>query len=430
MPGPPLAPPPLAGVRVVEVANYMAGPWCGMHLADLGADVVKVENPAGGDMTRQTAPFVDGESANFVRINRGKRSLALDLKQPEGKEIFRRLAARSDVVVENMRPGTMKDLGLDYQQLSELNPGLVYVAASGWGQDGPYAQLPGLDIIAQGMSGLMSITGEPGRDPVKVGVPIADLVCALYGALGVVSALRVRERDGHGQLIDVSLFESAVSLAIWEAGRFFTTAEVPRPLGSAHQTSAPYQAVRAADGFFTVGATSPRNWTSFCRALGLDDLEHDPRFADNAARHQHLAELMPLIEAVTAGRPVGHWISVLQEAGVPCGAIQDYGQVFNDPQLLERGFFQDLPHPTLGRVRQLGSAMRFTRTPARLARSGPRLGEHSAEVLKELGYPSPAVADLAGRGVIVQAPARPGRRSGPRRRGLSGRAGRPAAAPR
>ncbi|HLQ62039.1 MAG TPA: CoA transferase, partial [Candidatus Acidoferrales bacterium] len=378
--------PPLQGIRVVEVGNYMAGPWCAMHLADLGADVVKVENPAGGDMTRQTAPFVDGESANFARLNRGKRSLALDLKAKEGREAFLKLAARSDVVVENMRPGTMQDLGLDYHRLSRQNPGLVYVAASGWGQDGPYAQLPGLDIIAQGMSGLMSITGEPGRDPVKVGVPIADLVCALYGALAAVSALRARERDGKGQLIDVSLFESAVSLAIWEAGKFFTTGEVPRPLGSAHQTSAPYQAVRASDGFFTIGATSPRNWASFCQALGLAELEHDPRFEDNASRHAHLGELMPLIEAVTAARPVGHWISVLQEAGVPCGAIQDYAQVFNDPHLLERGFFQDLPHPTMGVVRQLRSAMRLTGTPARLTRSGPRLGEHSVEVLRELGY--------------------------------------------
>src|SRR5258708_30084727 len=259
--------PPLAGIRVVEVGNFMAGPYCAMQLADLGADVVKIENPAGGDNVRLTAPFLDGESSNFIRLNRNKRSLALDLKQPEGVEIFRRLAARADVVVENLRPGTMAGLGLDYPGLREANPGLVYVAASGWGQTGPYSKLAGLDIMAQAMSGQMSITGEPGGDPVKVGVPVCDLVCALYGAPAAVSARRARERDGQGQYIDVSLFEAGVSLAVWEAGRYFATGEVPGRLGSAHQVSAPYQAVRASDGSFTVGATSPRTWPAFCAVL-------------------------------------------------------------------------------------------------------------------------------------------------------------------
>src|SRR5947209_5686853 len=276
----------LAGVRVVEVGNFMAAPFCTLQLADLGAEVVKLENPDGGDQVRTTAPFLQGESSSFIRLNRNKRSLALDLKSPAGKEIFRELAREADVVAENLRPGTMADLELDYPRLSVLNPRLVYLAASGWGQDGPYAQLAGLDIIAQGMSGLMSITGpEGGREPVKVGVPVTDLVCALYGAVAVVAALRARDRDGVGQLIDVSLFESGVALAVWEAGRYFATGEVPRPLGSAHQTSAPYQAVEAQDGFFTVGATSARNWKAFCEALGLMELHDDPRFRENNLRH-------------------------------------------------------------------------------------------------------------------------------------------------
>src|SRR5438270_1283117 len=281
------APPPLDGVRVLEVGNFMAGPFCTMQLADLGADVVKVENPRGGDNVRLTAPFLDGESSNFIRLNRNKRSLALDLKAPDGKSVFRRLAERADVVVENLRPGTMADLGLDYPRLRDLNPGLVYVAASGWGQTGPYSHLAGLDIMAQGMSGLMSITGEEGRDPVKVGVPMCDLVCALYGALAALAALRARERDGCGQFIDVSLFEAGVSFAVWEAGRYFGSGEVPGPLGSAHQTSAPYQAVRAADGFFTVGATSMRNWQAFCAAMQHPEWPADARFVDKPARHRN-----------------------------------------------------------------------------------------------------------------------------------------------
>src|SRR3989442_729935 len=267
----------------------MAGPFCAMQLADLGADVIKVENPEGGDSARDSAPFLDGESSPFIRLNRNKRSLAINLKEPEGKNVFRELVRSSDVIVENLRPGTMTDLELDYQKLSGLNPGLVYVAASGWGQTGPYSQLAGLDIMAQAMSGLMSITGEPDGGPIKVGVPICDLVCALYGTIGALSALRVREQTGRGQFIDVSLFESGVSLEVWEAGRYFATGEIPGPLGSAHQTSAPYQAIRAADAYFKIGSpihfsdTPVRQWragpglgehnSEVLRALGRTDAE-------------------------------------------------------------------------------------------------------------------------------------------------------------
>jgi crotonobetainyl-CoA:carnitine CoA-transferase CaiB-like acyl-CoA transferase len=393
--------PPLDGIRVLEVGNFMAGPFCAMQLADLGADVVKIENPAGGDNVRLTAPFLDGESSNFIRLNRNKRSLALDLKLPEGAAIFRRLADRADVVVENLRPGTMARLGLDYPRLRESNPGLVYVAASGWGQAGPYSKLAGLDIMAQAMSGLMSITGEPGGGPVKVGVPVCDLVCALYGALAAVSALRARERDGEGQFIDVSLFEAGVSLAVWEAGRYFATGEVPGPLGSAHQSTAPYQAFRAADGHFTAGVPSPVLWTAFLRVLGLEELEGDPRFATNADRHANRDELAGLIEEVTAERDRAHWIAAFQAAGVPCGAIQTYDQVFADPQLTAREFFWDAPHPTLGEVRQLGSPMRLGATPTRRDGAGPRLGQHSAEVLAELGYGPAEYEELRDRAVTA-----------------------------
>jgi formyl-CoA transferase len=393
--------PALSGIRVVEVGNFMAAPFCALQLADLGADVVKVENPDGGDLVRSTGPFLDGESSGFVRLNRNKRSLALDLKSEQGKEAFRKLVRRADILVENLRPGTMSDLGLDYARLSELNPRLVYVAASGWGQDGPYAQRPGLDIMAQAMSGLMSITGEEGGgSPVKVGVPLTDLTCALYGALAALAALRVRDRTGRGQFIDVSLFEAGVSLAVWEAARYFATGEVPAPLGSAHQNSAPYQALRSSDGFFTVGATSARNWEACCEVFGLQHLVADPQFAKNHLRHQNRRALMPLIEAVTLQKPSRHWVEALLAAGVPCALLQTYDQVFHDPHLTARGFFPRAPHPKLGDVEQIGSPMRLSETPPRMARAGPLLGEHSAEVLAELGYSQEEIRRLAGAGAI------------------------------
>ena len=401
--------PPLSDVRVLEVGKYMAGPFCGMQLAALGAEVIKIEQPDGGDQVRLAAPFLDGESSPFVRLNRNKRSLVLDLKAAAGKEVFRRLVRTADVVVENLRPGTMRDLELDYDRLSALNPRLVYVAASGWGQDGPLSPLAGLDIMAQARSGLMSITGMPDGDPVKVGVPVCDLVCALYGALAAVAALRVRERTGRGQHIDVSLFEAGVSLGVWEAGKYFATGEVPRPLGSAHQINAPYQAVRSADGWFTIGATSTRNWAAFCAAMGLERLLGDPRYADTNSRHSHREELIAEIEDLTRTRPTAHWLGVLEAAGVPCAPIQDYGQVFNDGHLLTREFFWEAPHPTLGSVRQVGSPMRFSETPTRRDKAGPRFGEDSAAVLGELGYATGEVAALVAAGVVKTPAQQPGR---------------------
>jgi len=378
--------PPLTGIRVVEVGNYMAAPFCAMQLADLGAEVIKVEHPDGGDQVRQSAPLIDGEGSAFMRLNRNKRSLALDLKTELGKQIFRKLVGTADMVVENLRPGTMTDLGLDYESLHRINPGLIYVAASGWGQDGPLRDQPGMDIMAQARSGLMSITGTPGGEPVKVGVPVCDLVCALYGALAAVAALYSRDDDGEGQYIDVSLLEAGVSLAIWEAGSYFATGAVPQPSGSAHQSAAPYQAFRAADGWLTIGATTPPNWKALCRVLGLESLVEDERYADSSRRHRNREALATTIESVTSTRPSKHWLAVLGEAGVPCAPILDYGQVFTDPHLLARNYFWDAPHQKVGSVRQLGSPMRFSHTPVRRDTAGPVLGEDSTDLLAELGY--------------------------------------------
>jgi formyl-CoA transferase len=393
--------PPLSGIRVVEVGNFMAVPFCGMQLADLGAEVIKVENPQGGDLTRATGPFIDGESSNFVRLNRNKRSLALDLKSSDGKRVFERLVATADVVIENLRPGTMDGLGLGYAALSAGAPRLIYLAATGFGNDGPYAQLAGLDIIAQAMSGLMSITGEPDAPPVKVGVPIADLSCALYATIAVLAALRARDRDGRGQFIDVSLLESAVSFGVWEAGRYFATGDVPKPSGSAHQAIAPYQAVRSSDGYFTFGANTQAHWLRACAALGLDELADDERFVTNELRLANRPALIAAIESATTARPSAEWTARLTQAGIPCGPILTFDRVFEDPHLAQRSFFVDAPHRTLGPVRQLGSPMRFSGTPVRIERAGPLLGGDSAEVLREIGIGDDELARLARDGVTV-----------------------------
>jgi crotonobetainyl-CoA:carnitine CoA-transferase CaiB-like acyl-CoA transferase len=377
--------PPLSGITVLEVGAFMAAPYATMQLADLGARVLKVENPEGGDPVRATGPFVDGESSPFVRLNRNKESIALDLKSEQDNAACRRLVRHADVLVENLRPGAMSRLGLDYATLRAENPRLIYASASGWGQDGPLAHLPGLDIMAQARSGLMSVTGFPGHEPAKVGVPVCDLVCALYIALAVTAALRERDRSGEGQYIDVSLLESGVSLAVWEAGQYFGDGTVPRPHGSAHQNNAPYQAVRTADGHVTIGATTPKNWTAFCHTLGLDDLLADPRYGNAYSRRQHREELVEAIEKVTLTRTTRSIVDDLELAGVPCAPIVDYAQVFTDEGLRQREFFWDAPHPTLGAVAQLGSPMRFSRTPVRRAHAGPPLGGSTAQVRAEIG---------------------------------------------
>ncbi len=386
----------LEDVRVLELTNFMAGPFCGMLLADMGADVIKVENPKGGDFTRNAAPFVNGESAGFLAVNRNKRSIALDLKQERGRAIFLDLARTSDVVIENLRPGTLDDLRIGYGVLSEANPRIIVSSASGFGQSGPYKDRAALDLIVQGMSGLMSITGEDGRPPVKVGVPIGDLSAAIFGAYAILAALRVRDRDGHGQHIDVSLLESAIALQAWETSQYFATGEVPRPLGSAHRVNAPYQAVRTADGYITIGATTPANWHTFCVALGLEPLENDDRFAKVPVRRRNYLVLAELIEAVTMTKPSEHWYRLLEEAGVPCGVLYTLDQVLDDEHVRARGVVGELEHSTVGKVRATGSPVRFSRTPIRFERAGPLLGEHTREVLAELGVGDTAALERDG----------------------------------
>jgi formyl-CoA transferase len=394
-------PAPLRGVRVVEIGAFMAAPFATMQLADLGADVIKVENPAGGDPVRQTGPFLDGHSSPFVRLNRNKRSVAVDLKTDAGKRLLESLLDTTDVLVENLRPGALSALGFGYANVHARNPRLVYVSASGWGQDGPLAAQPGLDIMAQARAGLMSITGHPGGEATKVGVPMCDLVCGLYAAMGAMAALRARDHTGEGQHVDVSLYESGVSFAVWEAGNYFATGEVGRAHGSAHQNSAPYQAVRSKDGWVTVGATTTKTWPAFCHALGLAQLLDDDRYTNSYDRYHHRDSLIAAIEVATTTRTTADVVAALVAAGVPCAPIATMDRVFTDDHLGQRDFFWDAPHPALGEVRQIGSPMRMSATPARRDAAGPLLGAHTAEVLADAGVPVAELERLRESGVIA-----------------------------
>jgi formyl-CoA transferase len=368
----------LEGVRVLELCQVMAGPFCGQVLADMGADVVKIEPPGTGDQTRRSM----GEHA-FRAVNRNKRSIALDLKRPEDVETLHALVRKADVLTENYRPGVAARLSADYETLRALNPRLIYASISGFGQTGPYAQRPGFDLIAQGASGVMSVTGEPGGEPVKAGVPVSDLSAGLFCAVGILSALHARERTGEGQRIDTSLWEGALALSIWETAELWQTGRAPQPLGSAHRLTAPYQALRTRDGHITVGGNNQRLWERLCATLGREDLPGDPRFATNADRMAHRPELVAELERALAAHSTAHWVDALLEAGVPAGPILDYAQVVDDPHTRAREMVVDMEHPEAGTIHGLGIPIKLSATPGTIRRPAPLLGQHGDEVRRE-----------------------------------------------
>jgi len=395
---------PLAGVKVLELAQIMAGPTCGLMLADLGADVIKVERVPGGDDTRRMdRPSVKGESASFMAMNRNKRGIALNLKLPAAQGALKRMAARADVVTENYRKGTMEKLGLGYEALRAVNPAIIYCSISGYGRTGPYAEKGGYDLIAQGMSGLMGVTGEAGRAPVKSGGPVCDINAGLLGALGVVSAYVHRLKTGEGQLIDTSLFEAGIQQLYWQAAIHFATGEVPGPTGSAHILSAPYQAFRAADGWLNIGGANQANWERMCRVLGARDWLEDPRFRSNAERMKNLDALVPLMNARLKDRKVDELIEALEAEGVPSGRINSIADVAADPQALAREMVVELEHPRAGRTRALGLPIKLSRTPGKVSRPAPVLGQHTREVLEEFGFSRAEIDSLVGSGAAVAA---------------------------
>jgi formyl-CoA transferase len=379
---------PLHDIRVLDLTQVMAGPFCTMLLADLGADVIKVEPPGKGDLSRSMGGArLRGRGADhapFLALNRNKRSIVLDLKSAAARSTFLRLAKSADVIVESFRPGVVRRLGIDYASVTKVQPGIVYASISGFGQTGPYADRPGFDLIAQGMAGIMSVTGEPDGEPVKSGVPIADLAAGLYAALGIQAALLARQENGMGQFIETSLFEAALGLSVWEATEFFATGKPPQALGSAHRLNAPYQAFRTADGHINVAALTPGQWRDLCSCLERDDLASDPRFADNAARMSNRSALVSELESSFVRLPTGEWVERLSAANVPAGPIHDYAEVFDDAHTRERHMIEEIDHPVEGRVRTLGFPLKMHGSPLSVRRPPPLLGEHTAEILAEM----------------------------------------------
>jgi crotonobetainyl-CoA:carnitine CoA-transferase CaiB-like acyl-CoA transferase len=390
----------LSGLRVLDVTQVMAGPFCAMLLCDLGADVIKVEPPSG-DSTRQMPGAVAGDSPSFNAVNRGKRSVVLNLKTSGGRDAFVRLTGSTDIVIENYRPGVMAALGLDYPTLSALNPRVIYASISGYGQTGPSRDKGGFDLIAQGVAGIMSVTGEAGGAPVKAGVPLTDLGAGLFAAVGILAALEARHRTGVGQHVDTSLVDAGVALSIWEATEYFSGIGVPQALGSAHRMNAPYQAIRCADGFITLGAANERLFRRLCDVLGHTEWTAMPEFADNASRVRNREALAARIESITAGQPRSHWLALLEANDIPCGPINDYAQVFADPQVRAREMVVEVDHPTLGHLRTLGSPLKMSGTPPDVRRRSPRLGEHTDAVLREAGFRDEEIAALREVGAVT-----------------------------
>ena len=395
---------PLAGMRVLELAQIMAGPTAGMMLADMGADVIKVEKLPGGDDSRAyREPRVNGVSAPFMIMNRNKRGVAIDLKRPAGRALLLRLVRDADVLTENYRRGTLERLGLGYDVLSAANPGLIYCAVSGYGRDGPYADKAGFDLIAQGFAGLMSITGEPGGPPAMTGNPVADINAGILAVAGILAAYAHKLRTGEGQVVETSLMEAALQQTYWHAAIHFATGESPGPTGSAHVLAAPYQAFRAQDGWINVGGANQANWERICDVLGRPQWRDDERFRTNSDRMVHRDTLCDEMNRVLATRTSAEWLDAFDAAGVPAGPVHTIGQALAHPQTLARGMVVDLVHRQAGATKALGSPLHFSATPASVRRPAPQLGEHTREVLAEHGYADAEIDALVAEGVVAEA---------------------------
>lgn len=394
---------PLAGCRVLELAHIMAGPVAGMMLADMGADVVKIEKAGGDDTRRMVPPQVGGESAAFMMMNRNKRGIVLDLKSAGGRQALRRLARDADVLIENYRKGTMERLGLGYETLRMENPGLVYCAVSGFGRTGPYAHRGGFDLITQGMSGLMSMTGEaPGRPPVKTGAPVTDITAGILAAMGILAAHVHRLGTGEGQMVDTSLFEAGITQTYWQSAIAMATGTAPGAMGSAHPLNAPYQAFETADGWISVGAANQANWERLTGILGRPELMADTRFLHNDHRMEHREALEAELTRTFRTRTAADWLERLEEGGVPAGPILDVAQMHRDPQALARGMVLRLPHPVAGEAGALGPPVKFSGTPGGVRGPAPLLGQHTREVLAEAGYGDAEIDGMLARGEAVE----------------------------
>ena len=391
----------LEGVTVLDLTRMLAGPYGALLLADLGAEVIKVEDPVGGDPVRGMGPpFIQGESAYFISINRNKKSLTLNLTTPRGREVFLRLVQKADVVLDNFRPGILERLGVAYSALRRINPRIVACSISGFGQDGPYRSLPAFDLILQAMGGAMSITGEPNRDPVRMGIPMGDLAGGLFGAMAVSAALFQRERTGEGRYIDLSLLDCQASLLTYVAQYFLVTGEVPGPVGSAHASAVPYQAFKTEDIHIVIAIFTERFWSQFCNVIGRPDLVEDPRFATNRERHAHRNDLVPILEGIFATRTGEEWLKDLRAEGIPSGPINTVDRVLSDPQVLHRGMVLEVDHPVCGRLKVVGNPVKALPADGETLRPPPVLGQHTEEVLRRAGYSTEEINSLRGEKII------------------------------
>ena len=394
---------PLAGVRVLDVSQVMAGPYACMLLADMGADVIKVEPPDGGDQTRGAMGFKlkGNDSMGYLNMNRNKRSITLNLKTEAGRKVLFRMVKDADILVENYRPGVVKRLGIDYETLSAINPRLVYASISGFGQTGPWANRPGFDLMAQAMSGIMSVTGYPGGPPVKAGVPVADIGCALFATYAMLAAYIGVKAGGRGQHIDASLFDSALAFSVWDISQYWGTGEPPEPLGTANRMSAPYQAVQSSDGYFVMGATSQKLWKQLCGVLHRQDLLVDPRFITVSLRLANRKVLIEALEVSFMTRTSTEWIDSLLEVGIPVGPILTYPEAFESEHGRHRNMRMEIDHPVEGKVPNIGFAVKLSDTPQQVRMHPPLLGEHTQAILAELGMEAAEQADLQKQGAFT-----------------------------
>lgn len=389
---------PLQGIKVIDLTRILSGPFCTMTLADLGAEVIKIETPNGDDTRQWGPPFINEESAYYLSVNRNKKSIVLNLKEEKGKEVFYKLVKDADVVVENFRPGTLKRLGADYETLKELNPGIVLASISGFGQTGPYALKPGYDVLAQGMGGLMSVTGEPDGPPVKGGYSLADIGTGMWAIIGILSALRERDISGEGQWVDASLLDTMVSWQTYLAGNYFATGEDPKPLGGAHPNIVPYQVFGASDGHFILAVGNDNLWKSFVEAMD-EDILRDEKYATNPQRVEQRETLLALLEELFANRTVKEWVEIFENAKIPVGPVNKFSDILEDEHIKYREMVVEKEHPTVGNLRMLGIPVKLSRTPGEINTVPPGLGEHSDSVLKDLGYSDEEITALKEAGV-------------------------------
>lgn len=387
-------------IKVVDLTRTLAGPFCTMLMGDMGAEVIKVEEPTGGDETRKWTPFVNGESTQFLTFNRNKRSLSVNLKEREGLKIVQDLAADADVMIESFRAGTLDRLGLGYEAIKKTNPRVVYCSISGYGRTGPMADMPGYDLLIQAYSGLMSLTGDPEGSPLRIGFSLVDLFTGMMAYGTILTALRQRDQTGKGQWVESALLDGQVAALSYHATGFMGTGVEPKRMGSGHPSLVPYQSFSASDGQFIIGCANQGLWERMCRAIGQDAMLDDPRYTTNTDRVEHRAECVGELSALFAQKTTAHWVDLIVEAGVPCGPINTVADVVSNPQVLARNMIAEVDHPNIPNLKFPGSPLKLTDSPATIRRVPPMLGQHNEEILEEAGYSPEKIADLKERGVL------------------------------